>query len=157
MTILQIDSNEKYDLSFCRIITIIIILLCLSASFEYFNRYSFNFIEFDWLSMYNKNNTYIVRSCNSFNKKYLINYVDFTKAYPNTTCIKITFSITDSVQPVLLLAHNLYSIKFNIIQNCDLNIFKGQCEDMSYFEKYIPPKHKNVRHIQYAIFFAGWH
>lgn len=160
---------------------IIIIIFLIFIFFKYFIQNIFNFIEYDWLSMVNENITFSVTKCNKFNKKYLTNYIDFSNTYanskyykfstlklfpvisytyycyPNKTCIKKTLNITDTVQPVLLLTHNLYSTKSNIIQNCDLNIFKGQCEDSYYYDKYIPTKNVNISHIQYAVFFAGWH
>lgn len=142
-----------------------------------------NYIEYDWLNMYHKNISYSIKKCNSYKRNYHISYSDFANIYPNSkyyklpklqllpsssftyycypnkTCIKRKLNITITVEPVLLLTHNLYSTKSNIIQNCGIYIFDGQCEDLNYYEKYIPPidKIETITHIQYAAFFAGWH
>lgn len=141
-------------------------------------------LENDWKQLVSANISYNYIKCKSFSKKGNLSYKDYTKeyrnskfylfndiksdpiintviyCYPNQTCLKIYASIKQNEQPLLLLSHNLFSTKSNIVTNCDTNYFKGQYEEMKYYQIYNPPTSNincKIDHIQYAIFFGGWH
>lgn len=159
----------------------IIIILFILLSSIYLIRNDINKVEYEYTKLYKNNISYSIKKCSSFNFKHHISYNEFIRIYPNTKyyqfstlesfpssnfayycytnekCVKQLFNITTSVEPVVLLTHNLYSTSSNILQNCNQYIFKGQCNDLSYYKKYIPLANYSVIHVQYGVFFGGWH